>query len=151
MEQMSRSGLARLVFRDKSAIVNVPAKTALKRLSAFAEQCIQARTVTVESFSGRGFGGRYTRSDMHFRAHVAKEDGIDRLLILGDTDTSNLVIGDKDGFNVLTTTQVIPNGDATTLKTRHVVFWGRLHTAAVEWASGETSVCPDLSKLYRPL
>ena len=83
MEQVSQSGFARLMFRDKSTPVNVPAKTVLKRLSAFAKQCIQARTVVIESVGGSGYGRGYSRTDLHFRAHVAQEDRIDRLLILG--------------------------------------------------------------------
>lgn len=150
MEDASRGGLASLAYRSKSGNVAVPAATVTKRLGDFAGQCLNERSVTTESFGGGMFGGGYSRTDWHFRANIAEENGVTRLLILGDADTNALVLGDKDGFNVITTTQIIPTDAGTTLNTRHVIFWGRIHDAAIQWAAGESSVCPDLSKLFKP-
>ncbi len=150
MEAAASSGLASLAFRSKSGDVAVPAATVTKRLGAFAGQCLNERSVVIESFGGGMFGGGYSRTDWHFRANIAEENGVTRLLILGDADTNAIVIGDKDGFNVITTTQIIPTETGTNLKTRHVIFWGRIHDAAMQWASGNSSVCPDLAKLFKP-
>ncbi len=151
MEKASSKGIASLVFRDKTSTVSVPQATAKKRLAAFAEQCVHQRSVTIEGTSYRSGFPVYTRTDWHFRANVQNEGGIDRLLILGDADTNQLMLGDKDGFNVIHTTQILENGSGTTLKTRHIMFWRRLHDAAVQWTAGETSVCPDLTKLFTSL
>lgn len=151
MEAASSKGLASLAFRSKSATISVPAATAQSRLGEFATQCIDQRTVVIESFGGGAFGAGYSVTNWHMRANIAEENGIVRLLILGDADTNNIVIGDKDGFNVLTTTQILPSAEGTTLNTRHVIFWGRLHDAAVQWAAGNATVCPDLTKLFKPI
>lgn len=125
-----------LLFTNKDTVVAAPAGQVKPRLTQLAAQCINGvRSVTsISSGAGAGFrSGSIARS---YQSRVSNEGGVDRFLVIMNNEGGSPTI--------VVSTKIIAQPDGTTLlSTIHGRTFDLFHRAAVNWANGSQTGCPQ--------
>lgn len=125
-----------LLFTNAEAVVAQPAGQVKSRLSQLATQCIDGVQSNTTITSGAGAGLRSGSISRGYQARVVKEGGVDRFVVILDNLSTPPTI--------VVSTQILQQADGTTrLSTIHGRTFDLFHNAAVNWADGTQTGCPQ--------
>lgn len=132
-EIATRNGL---LFTNADTVVAKPANQVKAQLSQLAAQCIDGVDSTTTISSGAGASLRSGSISRGYQARVANEGGIDRFVVILDNLSTPPTI--------VVSTQILPQADGSTrLSTIHAKTFDLFHRAAVNWADGSQTGCPQ--------
>lgn len=131
------------VAKDTVQVAASPS-TVTARLSNFARQCINGKTIRTQRTTGLGMpvGGAMLQT---YRASISNEDGTKRLII--SQQLSGAVVTTSAGYlpNVQFSMKILSDGaGGTTLSTVRNKTYFDLQKASVAWANGTSTSCPGL-------
>jgi hypothetical protein len=125
-----------LLFTDADTVVAAPASQVKSRLTQLAAQCINGvgSVTTISSGAGAGFrSGSIART---YQSRVSNEGGVDRFIVILNNEGGSPTI--------VVSTKILAQPDGTTrLSTIHGRTFDLFHRAAVNWANGSQTGCPQ--------
>jgi hypothetical protein len=125
-----------LLFTTVDTVVTVPVGQVKSRLRQLAAQCIDGvgSVTTISSGAGAGFrSGSIARA---YQSRVDNEAGVDRFIVILNNEGGSPTI-------VVSTKIIAQPSGATLLSTVHGRTFDLFHSAAVNWANGSQTGCPQ--------